>query len=234
MNRPFDFLYVFTLFPRLLAYVPVTLAITAAAALAGSLLGLAAARARLSPLRPLSAAAGAYVAVLRCTPPIILLFVVYYGLPVFLETLFGLRAQLWPRGIFVVTALALLFSASMAEVFRSAWLSVDRGQYEAAVSAGLSPLQAQMRIVLPQAALSALPNFGNALIALMKEGALAYVIGLIDMMGQGFLVIARNYGARSLETYIALALIYWAFTVLLEGSFKRLERRLSRGRRGLS
>jgi L-cystine transport system permease protein len=79
----------------------------------------------------------------------------------------------------------------------------------------------------------ALPNFGNALIALMKEGALAYTIGMIDMMGQGTLIISRNYGAYGLETYIALALIYWALTIIFERTFRGIEKYLSRGKRSL-
>lgn len=234
MERPFDFLYIFTVLPRLLAFLPVTAGITLSAAAAGSLIGLIVARARLSRQPAVSGIAAAYVSILRCTPSIVLLFMVYYGLPAFLDAAFDLHAQSWHRAVFVITALSLLFSASIAEVFRSAWLSVDRGQFEAAVSAGLSPAQAQLRIVLPQAAVSAIPNFGNALIALMKEGALAYMVGLIDMMGQGFLTIARSYGARSLEVYLALAAVYWALTVALERLFRFTERRLSRGKKGLT
>ena len=87
----------------------------------------------------------------------------------------------------------LLFAAPISEVMRSAWEAIDRGQYEAAVSIGLSPGQAFFHIVLPQAAVVALPNFGNAVINLMKEGALAYTIGLVDMSGKGQLIISHNY-----------------------------------------
>jgi L-cystine transport system permease protein len=67
----------------------------------------------------------------------------------------------------------------------------------------------------------------------MKEGALAYTIGMIDMMGQGTLIISRNYGAYGLEIYIALALIYWALTIIIEKGFGLLERFLSRGKNSL-
>jgi len=134
----------------------------------------------------------------------------------------------------VIITLSLLFGANMGELMRAAYLSVDKGQREAALGAGLTETQAFIRIVLPQAAAAALPNFCNALTALMKEGALAYTIGMIDMMGQGMLIIARNYGAYGLETYTALALIYWAMTVIIERSFRALEKRLARGRRSLA
>jgi L-cystine transport system permease protein len=121
----------------------------------------------------------------------------------------------------------------MSEVMRSAYLAVDRGQREAALSIGLSRIQSFFRITLPQTVVFALPNFGNSLITLMKEGSLAYTIGLIDVMGQGTLIISRNYGARAMETYIALAVIYWSLTLLFQYSFGALERRLSRGRLSL-
>ena len=71
----------------------------------------------------------------------------------------------------------------------------------------------------------------NALINLMKEGALAYTIGFIDIMGKGNLIIGNNYGAYALETYIALALIYWGMTVLIEYGFSKLEEHLSKGKK---
>jgi L-cystine transport system permease protein len=77
----------------------------------------------------------------------------------------------------------------------------------------------------------ALPNLGNSFIILMKEGALAFTVGLVDVMGQGTLIISRNYGAYALETYLALALIYWLLTIALEKSFFFLEKRLSQGRK---
>ena len=85
--------------------------------------------------------------------------------------------------------------------------------------------------MLPQGLVVALPNLGNSLISLFKEGSLAFTIGLIDMMGQGNLIISRNYGAYSLETYLALAIIYWAITLILEQIFLKLEKHYSKGRR---
>ncbi len=234
MDRPFDIAFAISVIPALLPFLAVTLAVTISSAFAGSVLGLAVARMRLSRSPLWKNLAAGYTTVLRCTPSIVLLFLVYYGLPELARALFGFRIEFWHKGVFVVTAFALIMSASLSEVFRSAWLSVDRGQFEAAVSAGLSPLQAQLRIVLPQAAVSALPNFGNALIILMKEGALAYMVGLIDAMGQGFLVISRNYGGRALETYLALSVLYWGLTVLVERGFLAAERRLGRGRRSVN
>ena len=83
--------------------------------------------------------------------------------------------------------------------------------------------------MLPQAAIVALPNFGNASINLLKEGSLAYTIGLIDLIGKGNLIIAQNFGAYGIEIYLACMLVYWAVVLLLEQVFTQVERRLDKG-----
>ncbi|MBR6341107.1 MAG: amino acid ABC transporter permease, partial [Treponema sp.] len=79
-----------------------------------------------------------------------------------------------------------------------------------------------------------LPNLGNSMIALLKEGSLAFTIGLIDIMGKGNLIISLNFGAYGIETYIALAIIYWVLTLVIEQVFKLAEKKFSKGRKGLS
>lgn len=71
----------------------------------------------------------------------------------------------------------------------------------------MTPFQTFYQVMLPQAALIALPNFGNSTINLLKEGALAYTIGLIDLIGKGNLIIAQNFGAYSIEIYLACMII---------------------------
>lgn len=112
-------------------------------------------------------------------------------------------------------------------MFRSAYLAVPKGQYEAAVTIGLSPWKAFLTVVMPQAAVIALPNFGNSVINLLKESALAYTIGLIDLLGRMNLIISQNYGAYGIELYAACMLIYWMVNILLERTFLFAEKRLS-------
>ena len=232
MDRPFHGAFVLTVIPRLLAYLPVTLGITLATAALGLALGFVLARARLDGGRAAAGAARGFITAMRCTPSIVLLFLVYYGLPALIRALTGQDVNGAPRVLFVILTLTLLFAASAGEMMRAAYLSVDKGQREAALSAGLSEARAFALVVFPQAARAAIGPLGNSLITLMKEGALAYTIGMIDMMGQGNLIIARNYGSYALETYLALALIYWLLTALIERGFHRLEARLSRRRGG--
>ena len=177
--------------------------------------------------------ADGYINVIRCTPSIVLLFIVYYGIPKLALGLFGLDLNFSSKIIYVIISLSLLYSATLAEIIRSAYLALGHAQYEAALTIGLTQLQAVWRVMLPQGLLVALPNLGNSLISLFKEGSLAFTIGLIDMMGAGNLIISRNYGAYSLETYIALAIIYWALTLIIEQIFLKLEKHYSKGRRSL-
>lgn len=159
-----------------------------------------------------------------------MLFIVFYGIPKFFMVIFGVNLNFWPKIIFVVIALSLLYSATLSEIIRSAYLSIDKGQKEAGLSLGLPAYKVILKIIVPQAAVIALPNLGNSFIALLKEGSLAYTIGLIDVMGAGNLIISRNYGGYAIETYIALSIVYWCLTVFIERLFKYIERKCSRGR----
>ena len=226
--RPFNPMKIPEFIPQLLPFLSVTLAIMLATVFFGGILGFILAFCKLKG-RVSAKIAQAYIYIIRCIPSIVMLFMVYYGLPKFL-LIFNIDINNYDRAFFVILTFSLLFAASMAEVFRTAYIAIDKGQTEAALSIGLTPLQAFIRIVFPQALVVALPNFTNALVNLMKEGALAYTIGLIDLMGKGDLIIYNNQGAYNLETYIALSLIYWAMTIIIEKTFMHLEIRLSRQR----
>ena len=92
---------------------------------------------------------------------------------------------------------------------------MPKGQLEAGLSIGLSEPQTFVRILLPQAFRIALPNITSAVINLLKDIALAYTIGLVDLMGEGNLIISRNMGNYSLETCTAVAVIYWILALIL-------------------
>lgn len=229
-TRPFSPDIIFTSIPALLPYLTVTLVVGVTSILTGSILGMLLAWAKLSGHKVIRALADGYTYIIRCTPSIVLLFIVFYGLPKFMESEFGIDLDDLSRAVFVIITFTLLFGAYVSEVFRSAYETVDKGQYEAAVTIGLSPKQAFFRVMLPQAAVIALPNFGNSVINLMKESALAYTIGLIDLLGRTNLIIAKNYGAYGIELYVACLLIYWGLSLVIEQAFLRMESYLDRGR----
>jgi len=229
-TRPFSPDIIFTSIPALLPYLTVTLVVGMTSILTGSILGMLLAWAKLSGHKVIRALADGYTYIIRCTPSIVLLFIVFYGLPKFMEAEFGIDLDDLSRAVFVIITFTLLFGAYVSEVFRSAYETVDKGQYEAAVTIGLSPKQAFFWVMLPQAAVIALPNFGNSVINLMKESALAYTIGLIDLLGRTNLIIAKNYGAYGIELYVACLLIYWGLSLVIEQAFLRMESYLDRGR----
>ena len=233
MEKYFDISYLWSALPTLLPYLGVTLYVAAFAVIIGCLLGLGLAAMKLNKKRVLQGLANGYTTIIRCTPSVVLLFLIYYGVPAFSENLFGIDLQSVNTGVFVVITFSLQFAAMMSEVIRSSYLSIDRGQYEAAVSVGLSPFQAYRRIIFPQAFVVAIPNFGNGLIAVLQEGALAYTIGFIDIVGKANLIIANNFNTHALEIFLALAIIYWVLSITIEKIFSLIEKAFSKGKQPL-
>lgn len=231
MDRPFYPAKILEILPTLLPYLSVTFGILAGTMAVGLTLGFFLARARLSKRRWQRKTAGFIINAFRCTPSIVMLFVIFYGLPPLFWALFEIDINDWAKSFYVITALGLLFSASAAEIMRSSYLAVPAGQREAALTSGLTEAQAFTRILLPQAFVVSIPNLGNSFIALLKEGSLAFTIGLIDVMGKGNLFVSINFGAYALETYTALAIIYWVLTIAFERIFKQLEKNFSKGRK---
>ena len=233
MDRPFYPARIFETIPVLLPYLLVTFEILLGVVIVGVGIGFLLARGMLSKHKWKNRIAGFIINAFRCTPSIVMLFVVFYGLPTLFWALFKIDINDWTKVFYVVTALGLLFSASAAEIMRSSYLAVPAGQREAALTSGLTEAEAFRRITLPQAFVISIPNLGNSFIVLLKEGSLAFTIGLIDVMGKGNLIISLNFGAYALETYIALAIIYWTLTILLEQLFKKIEKHFSKGRKSL-
>lgn len=233
MDRPFYPAKILETIPVLLPYLLVTFEILIGVIVVGIGIGFLLAKAMLSKRKWKNRVAGFVINAFRCTPSIVMLFVVFYGLPNLFWAVFNVDINDWSKVFYVVIALGLLFSASAAEIMRSSYLAVPEGQREATLTSGLTEIEAFRRITLPQAFVVSLPNLGNSLIVLLKEGSLAFTIGLIDVMGKGNLIISINYGAYALETYTALAVIYWGLTILLEQIFKKIEKHFSKGRKSL-
>ena len=233
MNRPFSPVQIYKSFLKILPYAGVTFGVVLGTIVLGMALAVLLFAQKQSKKRWVRAIADGYINIIRCTPSIVLLFIVYYGIPKLALAAFDVNLNFSSKIIYVIISLSLIYAATLAEVIRSTYLALGRAQYEAALSIGLTPWQAIRRVMLPQGIVVALPNLGNSLISLFKEGSLAFTIGLIDMMGAGNLIISRNYGAYSLETYLSLAVIYWALTLIIEQIFLRLEKHYSKGRRSL-
>lgn len=211
---PFHLERVWSVLPDILSKFPKTLEIVVLTAFLGAILGAMLAKWHLQTGSVKYKIAQYYISAMRCTPPIVLIFLV--------------DINGWPKSIFVISALVLLFSANIAVTFEAAYLAVPKGQTEAGLVSGLSETRTFFRIVLPQALVIALPNIANNLLTLLKEGSLAYMIGYVDIMGQAQNIISRNLGNFGLETYVAVTLVYWVVALVIEGGSLQLEKILSR------
>lgn len=229
MEKYFDISFLVESVPMLIPFLKVTLMVAGLSVLFGTFLGFILAAMKIGNSNFAKKIAYGYTTILRCTPSIVLLFLTYYGIPAMADN-FGVNLNDIDKAVFVVITFSLQFAAAMSEVIRTSYEAIDRGQFEAAVSVGLSNTQAYWRIIFPQAFVVALPNFGNSLLELMKEGSLAYTIGLIDIMGKAELIIAGNYNTHALEIYLALAVIYWILSIAIEQLFLKLEKVFSKGK----
>lgn len=207
--------------PLLPEAIAVTLGLGIGAFVLGSALGMLITLARLSALAPLRWFAYAYVSVFRGTPLLIQLLLIYYGLP-----RIGIVIEPIPSALIALT----LFAASyLSENFRSGISAVDRGQWEAASSIGMTYTQSIKRIVLPQALRVALPTVGSRFIALMKDTSLASTVTVVELTR-----LAEKIGSSTfkyMEMFLIVGVIYWMINQLLTFGQTWLERRMSRGHR---
>ena len=209
-------------YPALLwAGLKLTLGVSLCALLVSVLFGTLLGVLRVFRVAVLGPIANAYVEVVRGIPLIVLLSVVYYGLPALGLTLGGFPAA--------VMALGLYSSAYTSEIVRGGLSSVPTGQLEAARSLGLSSVQALRFVVLPQAWRVALPALGNEFVSLILGSSLASAVTLQELFAQGKYITSATY--RQFEVYAVLALIYFLLTFTMTRVIRLLERRLSRGER---
>ncbi|GHT82433.1 amino acid ABC transporter permease [Spirochaetia bacterium] len=230
MGKLFDVSIVFSSIPKLLRYLPVSLEITMISMLFGLFLGLLFAAVRIKRIPVLRTIAAFFVSFIRGTPLIVQLYISYYVIPLILKyinfrygTAYSLKSV--PDMLFVIIAFSFNEAAYNSEILRAALLSVQKGQIEAAESLGMSGFQVFRRVILPQASVVAIPPLGNAFIGLLKGTSLAFVAGVIEMTAAGRIISGNNF--RFFEVYLALAIVYWALTILIERLATFLEKRVS-------
>ena len=173
-------------------------------------------KSRIAPLRWL---VNAYISIMRGTPLMLQLMVVYFG-P---NLLFGISLPSNWRFIAVILGFVINYAAYFAEIYRGGIESIPVGQYEAAEVLGYSKAQTFMKIVLPQVIKRILPAMGNEVITLVKDTSLAFVLGIMEMFTQAKAIAASQV---SMLPYIIAAGIYWCFTIFVEFLLNRIEKRL--------
>jgi len=215
-----DFTPVWSGWSQLLHGALVTVEITAVSLLLGCVLGLLIGIGRLNPKRRVVyGLCTAYVAAIRGTPLLVQLFIWFFGLPQF-----GILLPAFACGML---GMGIYSGAYVSEIVRGAIQSIDRGQMEAARSIGLSSGQAMRNVILPQAVVRMIPPLGNEFIALIKNSALVSLLTIHDLMHEGQKIISVSY--RSLEVYLAVAVVYFILTGLTSLALGRLEMRLKAG-----
>ena len=216
----FDFSPVWQGWLDLLRGALVTVEITACALALGCVLGLVVGIGRLNPKRRwLYGACTAYVAAIRGTPLLVQLFILFFGLPHF--------GILLPAFLCGVLGLGVYSGAYVSEIVRGAIQSIDKGQTMAAQSLGMTPGTAMREIVLPQAVVRMIPPLGNEFIALIKNSALVSLLTIHDVMHEGQKIISVSY--RSLEVYLAIALVYFVLTGTMTLVLRHFEQKLRQG-----
>lgn len=204
--------------PMVLAGLRGTIPLSLASFAIGLVIALFMALLRLSPNAVLSGIARFYISIIRGTPLLVQLFVIFYGLPAV-----GLTIDPFPAA---VIAFSLNVGGYAAEVIRAAILSVPRGQWEAAHTVGLSPAKTLTRIILPQAARVSVPPLSNTFISLVKDSSLASLILVSELFRQAQNIAAFSY--EFMAVYLEAALIYWLFCLVLSFGQNALEKRLDR------
>ncbi len=204
--------------PLLVGAVSGTIPLALSSFALGLVLALLVALMRLGKNRLVSGLARFYVSVIRGTPLLVQLFVIFYGLPSL-----GIRLDPWPSAII---AFSLNVGGYAAEVIRAAILSVPKGQWEAGHTIGMSRGQALVRIILPQAARVSVPPLSNTFISLVKDTSLASLILVTELFRNAQQIAA--FSQEFMTLYLEAALVYWVICLALSSGQSSLEKRLDR------
>lgn len=207
--------------PILLQGAVVTVQVTVLSFLLSSVLGLALALMKLSPVRAVSWTGAVIVNVIRGLPIIVQLFYIYFVLPEF-----GVQLTAFQAG---VIGLGIAYSAYQAENFRAGIEAADPGQREAAQAMGMRSALIMRRVILPQAFRIALPPYGNTLVMMLKDSSLVSTITVAEMTRAGQLIASSTF--QNMTVYTLVALLYLLMSLPLVWGLRRLEARFGAGRR---
>lgn len=224
----FDFEFFLNTFPKILKAVPMTLFISIVSVTIGLFIGLFIAIFRNNKVPVLKTICAIFVSFIRGTPIIVQLYVVFYGFPQLLTYLQSLGWKVSSNGIaptyIALIAFTLNAAAYLSENIRSALNSVNKGQLEAAYSIGMTSFQSYRRIILPQALVSALPNFSNVFLQITKDTSLAFSVMVVEIMAASSVEASAGY--KYLEAYLDAAIIYFIVCYIFAKLFTALENRL--------
>jgi polar amino acid transport system permease protein len=227
----FDPSYIGAHYGFVLQGVLTTLGVSVASIAIATILALLGALGRLSNNSLAQGIAGFYVSVVRGTPLLIQIYIIYLGLPQIGTQLQGLGMVQLGKALTLsaiqsgILALSLNYGAYMTEIFRAGIQSISHGQREAAISLGLTGWQTMRRIILPQAIRIIIPDIGNQFIAMQKDSALVSVMGVWEITYR-----ANRFGRKDskfMEMFVLAAALYWILTIVSSWLEERLEKRMA-------
>lgn len=216
-------------------YIGTTLFMAIASLLVGLIFGIIIALIRNYQVKFISPFLQAVVTILKGVPTVLVILGIYLLMSRMFNDLmdsFGWSTQfrdvnpIW----IAIFALSLMSTINVSEIFRGTFSSIKKGQYDAAKSIGLTTPQTIRRVLLPQAFPVALPMMSSLLISLVKASSLASMVSVVDVFAAARISAQQNY--RFLEAYIAVAIIYWMISLVIEKSSGLLERKLNQRMRG--
>lgn len=223
-----DLNYIVNTFLITLKGIPVTLIIMVVAILLSFIPALLLALGQIYKVRGVRTFSVVYLAFIRATPPILLILFFYSLFPSLLNQIFkslGSQVDVFKFNplYYAFIIYSLMTTGSLSEILRSAILTVDKGQLEAAQAIGLTNFQAYLRIVFPQALRSALPNLANLVINLVKGTSLVFVMTVKDITALAKIEASHSY--QYSESYLVIFVIYLIICGLIQWMFRGLEKR---------
>ena len=223
-----DLNYIVNTFLVTLKGIPVTLIIMVVAILLSFIPALLLALGQIYKVRGVRTFSVVYLAFIRATPPILLILFFYSLFPSLLNQIFknlGSQVDVFKFNplYYAFIIYSLMTTGSLSEILRSAILTVDKGQLEAAQAIGLTNFQAYRRIVFPQALRSALPNLANLVINLVKGTSLVFVMTVKDITALAKIEASHSY--QYSESYLVIFVIYLIICGLIQWIFRSLEKR---------
>jgi putative amino-acid transport system permease protein len=217
----FDVDYTLGIFPILFKYIDITLSMALISGAMALSIAIIIAVFKTFNIKLFSSLCDVYISFFRGTPLLVQLFLLYYGLPQIMPVFSNMDAYMAS-----ILGLSLHFSAYMAEAIRGAISSIDKGQFEASYSLGMSQIQSFRHVILPQAIRVAVPSLMNNFIDLVKSTSLAFTLGVPEIMAKAQLEASSSF--KYFESFLAVALVYWALVLLFGWLQKRLENRLNK------
>lgn len=230
MSKLFDGGYLVTVIPKIMKALPTTLFMLLMVMFIGLIVGALLAFMRIKGGKIVSGIAALYVSFARGTPELVQLFLIYYMLPDILKKI-GINVDGWSKMTFAIIAFSLSNAAFLSETLRAAYLSVPKGQHEAAASIGMTGWQSFRRIIFPQTMAVAIPNISNSVAMVFKTLSIGFSIGVVEILGKTKLISAAGYGAHNLECYVAAAIIYCVVYLILERGSALIEKIFSKGKK---